>query len=143
MIKKRYIVSIIITLLFIIILSLLSFGYILKSWFGESPREALPPGAKIRGDWNNWFPADYCYYLKAEMSHDSFLSYKDKMGFILLPKDKYDMFDFSGLYNHTDPWWIPKNDPNQVYYNPAMNGSQKAFMKYENGFLFYKETAGF
>lgn len=77
------------------------------------------------------------------MSYDSFLLYKDKMGFISLSKEKNDMFDFSGFSTHTDPWWTPTNDSNQVYYNPAMNGSQKAFMKYENGFLFYKETAGF
>jgi hypothetical protein len=116
----------------------------LKHCHAESPRKALPPDVKIIGEynWDNGFPPDYCYYMKAEMSYDAFLSYKDKMNFVILPKEKYQIFDFGGFEKHTDPWWAPSNDPNQAYYNPTMKGSQKAFMKYENGFLYYRESAG-
>jgi hypothetical protein len=110
----------------------------------QSPiKKALPENAVIvhEYEWSTMVPSDYCHYLMVNINYNDYLKFKDRLGFVKLPEDKYNILDLSGFDNNT-PWWIPL-DVNEIYYDPSMTGSQKAFMLYENGLMFYKESAGF
>ena len=108
----------------------------------EHPYKLLPSTAKQihEYNWQSSFPPDYCYFLKAEIPESDFLVYKNRMGFVEY-KDDITKVDWSG-FEGVGVWWNPSDNNDIIYYDPTMKGSGKAYMKYENGSLFYKESAG-
>ena len=107
----------------------------------EYPCKMLPSSAKNIHEysWESSFPPDYCYLLKAEIPEDDFIKYKDKMGFVEYNGTRE--VDWSG-FEDVGEWWNPSDSNEPVYYDPSMKGSGKAYMKYENGLLYYKESVG-
>jgi len=123
-------------------------GVLLVFWwlgvFQQAPRKALPSTADEVHEYNSdrLFPPDYCYYLKAKITQEEFNAYRKRLRFAPLPQDLREEFDWSPFGDKVEEWWDPTPSLKGAFYNPTATGSQRALMKYENGFVYYKETAG-
>ena len=40
-------------------------------------------------------------------------------------------------------WWNPSNDLSSTFVDPTTRGSHRILVKYENGLLYYQESAGY
>ena len=144
--RKRFFIYICLFLSIFILISIFLFIIYKSFLFQEKARRLLPKSSKdVREfNWSNpGFLPDYWYALKAKMTSDEFETYRKKMGFISVPKDKWeDSNNWSGM-SGIESWWDPNGDSEVLYYNPNLSGSTKAIMKFENGYLYYKETFGF
>lgn len=126
----------------LLILLSVSFCVLLTSCdMKEYPRKMLPSSATNihEYNWQSSFPPDYCYFLKAKISEKEFIEYRNKMGFLKY-RDAIEI-DWSG-FNDIGNWWNPSKTCDSVYYDPTKKGSGKAYIKYENGSLYYKESSG-
>ncbi len=112
--------------------------------FGEeNARMMLPVSATEVHEhtWNIIFPPDFCYFLKAKIDKDEFEAFKKKLKFIPAPEDKRKWlgYKFSDIKKK---WWDPCDTSEGTFYDPNPSNSQKAYMKYENGYVYYVESAG-
>ncbi len=113
--------------------------------FEQPPRKALPSTATDihESDWNNYFPPDYCYLLKAQIRPQEFETYRIKLKFVPIPETMKEELYWPGWDNFGGQWWNPSANEQETFHDPTMSGSQHAFMKYENGYVYYLEYAGF
>lgn len=114
--------------------------------FQTTARKMLPKSAnevmEFRQDYLG-FTADYWYALKAKISKQEFKIYSEKMKFIIIPEDKKERFYIAMSHEGIGDWWDPNEDSEVLYYDPTMIGSGQAIMKYEKGYLYYRESSGY
>ena len=109
----------------------------------DPPRRALPSTATDVHE-HNWdtYVRDYCYILKAKITPEEFEVYRKKLKLVPIPENKKEEVDWQAWDNFGD-WWDPSATVEGTFYNPTMTGSQHAFTKHENGYVYYLEYAGF
>ena len=110
------------------------------------PRKALPSSATDihEYNWDHYFPPDYFYCLKARITHGEFEAYRTKLKFVPTSKGIKETVYWTAWNEMVKKsWWDPLPDANGTFYDPTTTGSQRAFMKHENGYLYYMEMAGF
>ena len=108
------------------------------------PRRALPSTATDIHE-HNWdtYVRDYCYLLKAKITAEEFETYRTKLELVQITENKKEEIHWDAWDTIGGQWWDPSSSTEGTFYNPTMTGSQHAVVKYENGYVYYLEYAGF
>jgi len=90
-----------------------------------------------------WVHPDFWYLLKAKITPEEFEAYRTKLKFVPIPEEAKKEIHWTGWDDLVDEWWDPSPTSDGAFYDPSTQGSHRATMKYEKGYLYYMETAGF
>jgi len=89
-----------------------------------------------------WVHPNFWYLLKAKITHEEFEIYRKRLKFIPITEDEKKEIHWTGWDDFVDEWWDPLPTSDGSFYDPSTQGSHRATMKYENGYLYYMETSG-
>lgn len=89
-----------------------------------------------------WVHPDFWYLLKAKITLEEFETYRKHLKFVPITEDAKKEIHWTGWDALVDEWWDPLTTSDGAFYDPSTQGSHRATMKYENGYLYYMETAG-
>ena len=113
------------------------------------PRAALPSTAtevnEFRSDYAG-ITMDYFWLVKAKITEDEFREYVATLE--LVPYEGVKTIGMTAQnqwYGHAGcgDWWDPTESMSNTYYDSTMTGSGCALSKYENGYVYYKESVGY
>ncbi len=90
-----------------------------------------------------WVHPDFWYLLKAKITPEELEAYRTKLKFVPIPEEAKKEIHWTGWDDLVDEWWDPLPTSDGAFYDPSTQGSHRATMKYENGYLYYMETVGF
>ncbi len=114
------------------------------------PRAALPGTATevniFRSDYAG-VTMDYFWLVKAKVTEDEFREYVATLG--LVPYDgvqhlgEWPRYHWGGHGDCKGAWWDPTESMANTYHDSTMSGSACVLAKYENGYVYCKESMGY
>ena len=89
---------------------------------------------------------DYFWLVKAKITEDEFREYVATLE--LVPYEGVKTIGMTAQnqwYGHAGcgDWWDPTESMSNTYYDSTMTGSGCALSKYENGYVYYRESVGY
>ena len=114
----------------------------------HSARRALPWSAEdvhAYGSAYSGATMDYFYLLKARIDARQFEDYIVRMNLVPLGEieERRSSHYVWGGFHAASGWWHPTESMSNTYHDPSTRGSMVVLAKYENGYLYFKESCGY